>query len=163
MKKLLVISYFIARTWCLFESIRKPEEGCAFQKSTRSVPDVLVLWITWGRSLRKKTGNCLCGRGEMATKRLIYLCFSVLMLCDWLILTWHLPTLELIERVTQISHIWGFKEGWSNENNIVCTGVFFPQPLIESAFFFSGAFSSQHPTFTSNFKFRYIISIFFFF
>ena len=160
MKKLLVISYIIALTWCLFESIRKPEEGCAFQKSTRSVPDILVLWITWGPSLRKKTGNCLCGRGEMATKRLIYLCFSVLMLCDWLILTWHLPTLqrtikplseELIERATQISHIWGFKEVWSNENNIVCTGVFFPQPLIESAFFFSGAFA--YPT--SDFRFQF--------
>ena len=160
MKKLLVISYIIARTWCLFESIRKRKEGCAFQKSTRSVPNILVLWITWGPSLRKKTRNCWCGRGEMATKRLIYLCFPVLMLCDWLILTWHFPTLEraikplseeLIERVTQISHIWGFKEGWRNENNIVCTGVFFPQPLIESAFFFSRAFAPP----TSDFRFQF--------
>ena len=60
------------------------------------------------------------------------------MLCDWLILTWHWPTLEraikplseeLIESVTQIAHIWGFNEGWNNENNIVCIGVFFPHPL----------------------------------
>ena len=52
------------------------------------------------------------------------------MLCDWLILTWHWPTLEraikplseeLIESVTQIAHIWGFNEGWNNENNIVLT------------------------------------------
>ena len=55
-----------------------------------------------------------------------------------------LPTLEraikplsgdLIERVTQIALIWGFKEGGSNENNIVCqepcicTSVFVPQYL----------------------------------
>ena len=36
---------------------------------------------------------------------------------------------ELIERVTQIALIWGFKEGGSNENNIVCTSVFVPQHL----------------------------------
>ena len=67
-----------------------------------------------------------------------YICVLFLMLCDWLILTWHLPTLEraikslseeLIERFTQIAHIWGFNEGWNNENNIVCTGVFFSQRL----------------------------------
>ena len=158
MKKFLVISYIIARTWCLFESIRKPEEGCAFQESTRSVHVILLFWITWGLSLRtvksglfryryymiacqpvtegyKRTGNGWCTRGERATERLIYVCFLVLMLCDWLILTWHLPTLEraikplseeLIERFIQIAHIWGFNEGWSNENNIVWTGVFFP-------------------------------------
>ena len=60
------------------------------------------------------------------------------MLFDWLILTWHWPTLEraikplseeLIESVTQIAYIWGFNEGWNNENNIVCIGVFFPHPL----------------------------------
>ena len=83
----------------------------------------------------KRTGNGWCTRGERATERLIYVCFSVLMLCDWLILTWHLPTLEraikplseeLIESFIQVAHIWGFNEGWSNENNIVWTGVFFP-------------------------------------
>ena len=77
-------------------------------------------------------------REERRRQNALHVCFSVLMLCDWLILTWHLPTLEraikplsgeLIERVTQIAHIWGFKEGGSNENNIVCTRVFVPQPL----------------------------------
>ena len=160
MKKFLVISCIIAPTWCLFESIRKPEKGCAFQESTRSVPVILVLWVTWAPTLRtvksglfdyryltiiprarmgsesialiidhlldftnkyaiachsvtegyKRTGNGWCTRGEKATERLTYVCFSVLMLCDWLILTWHLPTLErvikrlsgeMIERVTR--------------------------------------------------------------
>ena len=50
-----------------------------------------------------------------------YICVLFQMLCDWLILTINLPlTLEraikplsegLIERSTQIAHIWGFNEG----------------------------------------------------
>ena len=63
-----------------------------------------------------------------------YICVLFQMLCDWLILTWHLSlTLEraikplsegLIERSTQIAHIWGFNEGWNNENNIVFTYIY---------------------------------------
>ena len=133
----------IGRTWCLSESIGKPKKGCAFQESTRSVPVILVLWVTWAPSLRniesglfdyryytiachsvtegyKRTGNGWCTWGEKMTKHLTYVCFSVLMLCDWLSLISHLPTLErtikplseeLIERVIQIAHIWGSKRG----------------------------------------------------
>ena len=63
-----------------------------------------------------------------------YICVLFQMLCDWLILTWHLSlTLEraikplsegLIERSTQIAHIWGCNEGWNNESNIVFTYIY---------------------------------------
>ena len=59
MKKFLVISYIVAWTWCLFESIRKPGKRCAFQESTRSVPVILVLWITWAPSLRNVKSGLL--------------------------------------------------------------------------------------------------------
>ena len=143
-KSVLKYYWIIARTWYLSESIRKPKKGCAFQESTRSVPAILVLWITWAPSLRinvksglfdyrynmiachsvtegyKRTGNGWCTWGQKMIDHLTHVCFSVLMLCDWLSLISHFPTLErtikplseeLIERVIQIAHIWGSKRG----------------------------------------------------
>ena len=61
--------------------------------------------------------------------------------------------------VTPIAHIWGFNEGWNNDNNIVITGIFVPRPLL-SLHVLERLTESQHQTFTSNFKFRYETFIF---
>ena len=60
---------------------------------------------------------------------------------------------------TKVAHIRGFNEGWNTENNIIFTSVFFPHPFL-SLYVLERLTASQHQTFTSNFKFRYVTFIF---